>query len=912
MLSRTCKLLSFAILSSAFALVAGPLSNGRVYAENAQFDLQGPTLEVKVQRDGRTLPISEVPNLQPGDRLWLHPVLGAHESVHYLMVAVFLRGSTNPPPDDWFHKVEAWNKDVMEEGTYILVPPGAEQAVVLFAPQTGGDFSTLKNAVRGRPGSFVRASQDLGVASLDRARINTYLKYVRAIEDPAQVKDESNTLARSLSLKLNQDCFERPSDQQASCLQQSQSALILDNGSSAIAQALLNGPTSDLALQAGYTPGMSAGLYDPYISVALDVGKILASFHTAQYQYIPGLPDYDGVNMNLWLNAPPSFHNPKSVIVVALPPIQVAEPPHLQPVDPKQVYCVQKSPLVLPVDNAPEVFATGFAHGLMLHLEGDKQKSIDLPVQADAEKGGFLVPSPVIKNADLGNEVKATVKGYWGFDPYMGPSFKLRSTDGGDWTVADSDKSALVVGRSDDLHLHSDAAACVESVSFRDPSGKDVKATFKPSGTDGIIASLPLTDSQPGPILVSIQQYGLTDPKTLSIAGFAEVGKYDDFRMHAGDANGVLSGTRLDGVASVEFHNVSFSPVKLSRKGDTDSLALVAPAQAKSANAGQPASALAQLKPGDDSIAQIHLNDGRTVPVPAIVEDARPSVTLINTYVQLPPTPQPPPPVTIKLGANQEMPLNGQLTFSIKSVSPAAFSQGESVEIATADGLESAKFSLASGGLVLQDATTAIGVLNPAKSFGASAFGPLRLRPILADGTEGDWVPLATLVRLPTLQSYVCPPEQSQPCTLNGGGLYLLDSVAPTAQFQKPVTVPDGYASNTLQVPRVTNGQLYAKLRDDSAIVNTLQVPPPPVHIARRVHHQDKPDSKETAPGDTDNTTAPGADSDTNTDPNTPSPAAAAAPSSSPPAPQPPTPAPAAAPPSGSSSTAPAAKPQVR
>jgi hypothetical protein len=869
MLSRTRKLFSFAVLFSVFGLLAGFFPGARLYAENAQFDLQGPTLEVKVQRDGRTLPISEVPTLQPGDRLWLHPVLGEHESVHYLMVAVFLRGSTNPPPDDWFHKVEAWNKDIMEEGTYILVPPGAEQAVVLFAPQTGGDFSTLKSAVRGRPGAFVRASQDLAVAGLDRARINTYLKYVRGIDDPEKVKAESNTLARSLGLKLNEECFERPSDQQASCLQQSQSALILDNGSNATAQSLLNGPTSDLALQAGYTPGMAAGLYDPYISVALDIGRILASFHTAQYQYIPGLPDDDGVDMNLWLNAPPSFHNPKSVIVVALPPIQAAEPPHLQPVDPKQMYCMQKSPLVLPVDNAPEVFATRYAHGLMLHLEGDKHKSMDLPVRADAEKGGFLLPAPVLKNADLGNEVEATVQGYWGFDTYTGPSFHLRSTYAGQWTVADSDKSALVVGRDDDLHLQSQSAACVESVSFRDPNGKDDKAAFKPNGPNGIVATLSLKDAQPGPVLVSIQQYGIKDPKTLNILAFAEVGKYEDFRIHAGDTTGVLTGTRLDGVASVQFHNASFSPVKLTRKDTTDSLALVAPAASKSGPQGKNASDLAQLKPGEDSVADVQLKDGRTVPVPAIVEDPRPEVTLIHTYVQLPPEPQPAPTVTIKLGADQELPLNGQLTFSLKTVTPSSFSRGESVEIATADGLESAKFSLASGQLVLQDATTAIGVLDPAKSFGASAFGPLRLRPILADGTAGDWVPLATLVRLPTIQSYTCPTEQSQPCVLKGNGLYLLDSVAPTPQFQKPVTVPDGYASDALQVPHVSNGELYAKLRDDAAIVNTLSVPLPPVHIARHSHHREKPGAKEAAPVDAENSAASGDDSDADADTNT-------------------------------------------
>ncbi len=32
---------------------------------------------------------------------------------------------------------------------------------MFLAPETGGDFKTLKSAVRGRPGAFVRASQDL-------------------------------------------------------------------------------------------------------------------------------------------------------------------------------------------------------------------------------------------------------------------------------------------------------------------------------------------------------------------------------------------------------------------------------------------------------------------------------------------------------------------------------------------------------------------------------------------------------------------------------------------------------------------------------------------------------------------------------------------------------------------------------
>ena len=136
---------------------------------------------------------------------------------------------------------------------------------------------------------------------------------------------------------------------------------------------------------------------------------------------------------------------------------------------------------------------------------------------------------------------------------------------------------------------------------------------------------------------------------------------------------------------------------------------------------------------------------------------------------------------------------------------------------------------------MLQDARTAIGTLDPAKSFGASAFGKLHLRPILADGSAGDWVPLATLVRLPTFAGYSCPPDAAQPCTLTGTGLFLLESVAADPQFAELVKVPDGFAASVLEVPRASNGQLFAKLRDDPAVVSTVAIEASP-HTANRRH----------------------------------------------------------------------------
>jgi CheY-like chemotaxis protein len=127
---------------------------GHTFAESAAFDLVGPQVEVRVKRGLDTLPISEVPNLQAGDRLWIHPDLPDDQSVHHVMVVAFLRGATNPPPDSWFTQVEAWNRPAHEEGVYVTVPEGAQEAIILMAPETGGAFSTLRRAIRGKPGDF--------------------------------------------------------------------------------------------------------------------------------------------------------------------------------------------------------------------------------------------------------------------------------------------------------------------------------------------------------------------------------------------------------------------------------------------------------------------------------------------------------------------------------------------------------------------------------------------------------------------------------------------------------------------------------------------------------------------------------------------------------------------------------------
>src|SRR3546814_5453006 len=82
-----------------------------------------------------------------------------------LLVAAFLRGATNPPPKDWFFKSKTWKKGGTELS--LTVPAGARQIVLFLAPDDNSDYDAIVEAVRDRPGTFVRASQELNQARSD-------------------------------------------------------------------------------------------------------------------------------------------------------------------------------------------------------------------------------------------------------------------------------------------------------------------------------------------------------------------------------------------------------------------------------------------------------------------------------------------------------------------------------------------------------------------------------------------------------------------------------------------------------------------------------------------------------------------------------------------------------------------------
>jgi hypothetical protein len=794
------------------ALAALLWRSSAVSADNAAFDLIGPRIEMKVTRGGKPLPIAEVPNLRPGDRLWIHPDFPEDQSARYILVVAFLRGSTNPPPENWFTRVETWKRQIKQEGFVVTVPQDAQQALLFLAPETGGDFSTLRSAVRDKPGVFVRASQDLNQASLDRTRLEKYLTDVREISDadPKTLHERSILLARTLGIRLEQQCFERPVDQQASCLTQNTGNLVLDDGhSQSMVAALTSGPNSDLIGAVSATPLGGGGFYSAYVGAVVDLARVLSNIHTASYQYIPALVLPKKEQMNLKLNNPPSFRKPMSVIVVGLPAVEAPQLPPLRTVDPKQIYCLQKSPLVLPVDGAPLVFSADIAHDFVLHVQGPSGGELNLPARPDAASGGFVVDTQTVEAAKLDPEVSGTLRGFWGYEAFDGPNFRLRTSRPARWNIPFAEESALIVGREDTIHLQAPGAVCVNNVNVQDTQGREVKANWKLNKPEELEIKVALKDQAAGPMKLKLHQFGLPHPDEMPVQAYSEAAHLESFSINAGDVQGVLKGSRLDEVERFELKGAYFIPAKLIRANEKDELRLAA----KEAN--PPA-----LQASERLVARVALKDGRVLELPTVVAPPRPKVTLVSKNIRPGAAPS-----AISLGSQDELPLDGQISFLLKTEIPGKFSRGEKVEIATADESFSAVLSFSDGSLVLRDSENVVATLEPLKVFGPSAFGPLQFRPVDPDGGKGDWQPLAVLVRLPVLKEIRCSASPDKPCQLSGSNLYLIDSVASDPQFTHTAPVPTGFLDATLSIPHPAETGLYIKLRDDPSAVSTANLP---------------------------------------------------------------------------------------
>lgn len=301
-----------------------------------------------------------------------------------------------------------------------------------------------------------------------RAQENTHPEFLRSVA-PA--------LARSLSMKLNDECLSKVVELQANCLLENREQLVLaDVHSSSIAETLTGAPT-DLALQLSSTREAGYGFYSPYIGVVRDLARIFGAFSNPEFDYLPTLSVRRDDAAALLLNKAPSFQKPKSVLVVGMPAIEADSPPRLRSAANGPI-CAARPGVVLPVEGAPLIYSTAYARDMTVKLTAASGETIDLPVEARADRGGYVVKGNGPLPAAFRGTVKGHLSGYWGFERFDGPDFSLQLPGDAPWKVA-GEEPTLVVGRDNELGLTGEAPACVEGVTLRQGDGAPQSLAWK-------------------------------------------------------------------------------------------------------------------------------------------------------------------------------------------------------------------------------------------------------------------------------------------------------------------------------------------------------------------------------------------------------------------------------------------------
>jgi hypothetical protein len=779
------------------AVVAAGLMAGPAPAQAPAFDLAGPSLRVSVTHDGETLPLSQVPNLSVGDRLRVTAELPAQQGARYRMVLAFLRGATNPPPKDWLFDAETWKPK--KATVDVVVPRGAEQAVVLLVPDTGGAVDAVTSAIRSRPGAFVRASKELNQTMLDRTRLETFVDKVRD-RPPAQLAAISPQLAQSLAVKLDTDCLLRQPDARAACLTQGSNAAVLADGQTSSLAQTLAGTPADIALRVSSTPQAGYGYYSPYIGVVRDVARLFGAFQSAQLQFIPALGVPRGELTALLLNTVPSFRKPQSVLVAALPSVTAATLPPL--VTTADTLCASRPRLVLPVVGAPLVFATGYARNMALRVHGTGGDAHDISTIADPTLGGYVVDGAQVAAAiPPGALREGVLHGRWGFRSFEGPSFRLVTSVNRPWHAAEG--ASLVVGRDTPLTIEGGAAACVAEILVKRGDVR-LPVSWVAQAPDRLSLQVPLTGAEPGPVTISVRSHGVAEPQSLELRAYAQAGQIADFTLHAGDQKGVLTGTRLDQVASLTLDGATFRAAGLDRVGTGDRLSMTSDQDA-----------VRSLEAGQARTARVALVDGRSVALKVVIARPRLAVTLVSRSVhQVGPALGLP----LKLQAADVMAQDGQLLFSLRAESTSRFTTDDKVEIVATETGQRTSLPLR-----LQDEGVAVATLMPGATLGPSAYGPLRYR-VVQDGVAGDWQPLVTLVRLPRLDGLACATETKR-CVLRGTDLFLIRSVQSGSGADNVRAVPDGFTGSEIEVPHAEQERLLLTLRDAPGV--QVEVPEP-------------------------------------------------------------------------------------
>ena len=216
-------------------------------------------------------------------------------------------------------------------------------------------------------------------------------------------------------------------------------------------------------------------------------------------------------------------------MVCALPAIETPRLPLMRARGYGDIYCARKSSLVLPVEGAPLVFGTQYAHDLQLHLTLDDGSQVELPARPDALQGGFVVDTAPLAAAKVGPGVRGVLKGKWGFDDYEGPAFQMVMPVQQSWRAGGSESDTLIVGRDGVVRVRAESVSCLKDIEVEGPDGKRLTAQWQLVAPGEVEVKFPLQQVQPGELTLRMNQYGADEAQPVALKTYSAAAQLEAF-----------------------------------------------------------------------------------------------------------------------------------------------------------------------------------------------------------------------------------------------------------------------------------------------------------------------------------------------------------------------------------------------
>jgi len=191
-------------------------------------------------------------------------------------------------------------------------------------------------------------------------RVEAYLAQVKVTSqtDLKSLKERTEMATRSLGIKLAQQCFDKPIDQQAPCLAQNPEGLVLDDANTqSLVSQLTGGDTAALMNAISSSNMAGAGAYSPTSAPSsIPSGSSLPCIRAFSIYSGAGFANAD--TLNLAAQRAALVSQPQVCGGRRPASLGPAKPEPLHPVASADSFCAQKPGLVLPAEGAPMVFAS--------------------------------------------------------------------------------------------------------------------------------------------------------------------------------------------------------------------------------------------------------------------------------------------------------------------------------------------------------------------------------------------------------------------------------------------------------------------------------------------------------------------------------------------------------------------------